>query len=286
MIDVNAIDWNEAWKKPFSPEDSGKGCTSCGKRWSDPEKCRRYNDMVKEDNWSAASYRMQSMDIKPDFRVLDIGAGPGTLSIPLAGVVKDVTSVEPSGGMLTCLRENTVESGISNITIVPKKWEDIVVEQDLTPPYDLVISSYSLAFPDLQEALQKMNDVSRKYVYIFWFADMMSPWQRNYLEIWEQLFGIPPETGRKPNIIYNLLNQMGIYANVEVNLEEISHRFSSVEEALEDQSTGLNLSTQEQRSLLKKYLEKKLIQEKNYCVIREKSPRCKIWWDKEQFLHL
>lgn len=284
MIDVNAIDWNEAWKKPFTPDDSGKCPTSCGKRWSDPEKCRRFNDMVKEGNWEAASFRIQSMNIRPEYRVLDIGAGPGTLSVPLAGKVSEVTSVEPSEGMLTCLHENIEEFGITNITIVPKKWEEIVVKQDLSPPYDLVISSYSLAFPDLRDALLKMNEVSRRYVYIFWFADMISPWQRNYRDIWKRLFGIPPETGRKPNIIYNLLNQMGIYANVEVNLEEVSHYFSSMEEAVADQSTGLNLSTPEQEAILRSYLEERIIRDEDRYIIRERSPRCKIWWDKENSL--
>ena len=38
--------------------------------------------------------------IKPDFEVLDIGTGPGTLAIPLAKVVKNVTALDPSKGMI------------------------------------------------------------------------------------------------------------------------------------------------------------------------------------------
>ena len=37
--------------------------------------------------------------ITPDFEVLDIGAGPGTLAIPFAERVRKATAVEPSKGL-------------------------------------------------------------------------------------------------------------------------------------------------------------------------------------------
>ena len=33
MIDVNTIDWNEAWKKPEGEEGKNKGFICCGRRW-------------------------------------------------------------------------------------------------------------------------------------------------------------------------------------------------------------------------------------------------------------
>lgn len=281
MIDVNSIDWNMAWKKPESDEKGKKQFISCADRWSEKERCDKFNRTIREDNWGASRARIEGMNITPSSRVLDIGAGPGTLAIPLARIVKEVTAVEPSECMRDCLNGNITEQGIRNITVVPKRWEEVDISRDLAAPYDVVIASYSLGFPDLREGLMMMDQVSGSYVYIFWFADMLSPWQKNYGDIWEELYGIPFKKYQKPNIIFNLLHQMGIYANVEVTREEHIQKFSNLEEAVRDQGSGLNLETPEQYAVLREYLEKKLQVDAGSYVIRSYSPRAKIWWKKE-----
>lgn len=281
MIDVNSIDWNAAWKKPEEEVKGKKTFISCADRWAGKERCERYNLSARENNWESSRARIEGMVISPQFRVLDIGAGPGTLAIPLSGMAREVTAVEPSGGMRACLQENIREYHRDNLIVLPKRWEEVDVDNDLSPPYDLVVASYSLGFPDLREGLLKMDQVCSRYVYIFWFADMLSPWQKNYGEIWEKLYGIPFEKYKKPNIIFNLLHQMGIYANVEVTKEEHVQRFSSVDEAVSDQGAGLNLSTDEQYAVLRAFLEKRLRREEGMVTLHNESPRAKIWWKKE-----
>ncbi|HWQ66462.1 MAG TPA: class I SAM-dependent methyltransferase [Methanospirillum sp.] len=281
MVNVNDIDWNEAWKKPESDSSKKKGFLTCSDRWSDPDRCKKFSQSVQENNFAASRPRIHAMNISPDFRILDVGAGPGTLAVPLAGMVRHVTAVEPSECMRACLSETMDELSIRNITIVPKLWEDVDISKDLVPPYDLVVASYSLGFPDLREGLLKMAEVSSLYVYIFWFADMISPWQKNYGEIWEPLYGISIQEYRKPNIIFNLLHQMGIYANVEVTKEEQVQRFSSIEQAVQDQGAGLNLTTPEQFDILRKYLGMKLQEEGGVYVLRSVSPRAMIWWKRD-----
>ena len=83
-------------------------------------------------------------DISEGSRVLDIGAGPGTLAIPFTQKVAHVTTVEPAEGMCSVMREKMAEFGAKNISIVQKRWEDVDVEKDLQPPYDVVIASFSL----------------------------------------------------------------------------------------------------------------------------------------------
>jgi SAM-dependent methyltransferase len=280
MTDISEIDWNEAWKTTGPNRREQGNAVTCVERWSEPERCRKFDRMAKADNWKASRERIRAMHVTPDSRVLDIGAGPGTLAIPLAGMVRHVTAVEPAPGMATCLRENIRESGIRNIDVVEKKWEDVDLSADISCPYDVVVASYSLGVPDLRTALFRMDEASGRYVYIFWFADMRSPWRRNYGEIWEQLFGIPHRETRRPNIIFNLLNQMGIYANVEVTREEHITRFSSLEEAVADQSAGLKLQDEEQKSILKTFLEKKLEPDNGGYVLRGMNRQAKIWWEK------
>jgi SAM-dependent methyltransferase len=281
MIDISEIDWNEAWKKPGQDRKGKEEFVTCLERWSDPERCRKFDRMAKADNWKESWARIRAMNITPESRVLDIGAGPGTLAVPLAGMVSHVTAIEPASGMVECLKKNIRMSGIGNIEVVQKKWEDIDIAKDLDCPYDVVVASYSLGVPDLREALLKMNAATGKYVYIFWFADMQSPWRRNYGEIWEQLYGVPPRETRKPNVIFNLLNQIGIYASVDVTKEETVTRFSSIEEAVADQYAGMKLKTEEQVNVLRDFLTRKLQQENGQLVLKGRSYQAKIWWEKE-----
>jgi SAM-dependent methyltransferase len=279
MIDVSTIDWNEAWKNPGP--DHNNVFVSCLERWSDLDRCKKFDRMAKKDNYLESQARIQAMDIRTDSRVLDIGAGPGTLAIPLSQRVRHVITVEPASGMVSCLEENIHTGGITNIRVLQKKWEDVDPAVDLDPPYDVVVASYSLGVPDLRDALLKMNAVTGGYAYIFWFADMQSPWRRNYGEIWEPLFGVPAREKRPPNIIFNLLNQLGIYANVEVTREERNTRFKDLDDAVADQSMGLKLTTDRQVAVLRKYLSKKLITEDGICVLKGTSYQAKIWWKKE-----
>jgi ubiquinone/menaquinone biosynthesis C-methylase UbiE len=281
MQDISAIDWNEAWKELDRQKKAKADFASCAERWSDSERCRKFNRMVQEDNWKDAWERVHAMKCTPSSRVLDIGAGPGTLAIPLSGIVRQVTAVEPSPGMLECLYENIEQREIHNITTIRKKWEDVDPEMDLNAPYDVVVASYSLGVPDLRAALEKMDAVSEKYVYIFWFADMMSPRHRNYLEIWEDLFGVSPPAGRMPNIIFNLLNQMGIYASVEISRTGHITRFPGLEEAVADQRDFLKLKDERQVSVLRNYLQKILHYENGQYVMKGTSYQAKIWWEKD-----
>src|SRR5690606_41985940 len=57
----------------------------------------------------------RSSDLEPGSRILDIGAGPGTLAIPLAGIAAHVTAVEPAAGMAEVMAEYAEEKGVSNL---------------------------------------------------------------------------------------------------------------------------------------------------------------------------
>lgn len=281
MDNISTIDWNNAWKAVDRRKKAENEFASCTERWNDRERCWKFNLKVQEDNWKRAWERVHGMKTTPSSRVLDIGAGPGTLAIPLSGIVRDITAVEPSSGMLECLHENMRLRSIKNISIIQKKWEDVDPVRDLDAPFDVVVASYSLGFPDLRAALEKMDAVSAKYVYLFWFAHLMSPRLQVYHEIWEELFGVPPSPRHTPNIIFNLLTQMGIYANFEISRTEPVTRFSSIEDAVADQRDALNLTDERQVCVLIKYLEKILQQENGYCILKRKSYEAKIWWEKE-----
>jgi SAM-dependent methyltransferase len=53
---------------------------------------------------------------------LDIGAGGGRYTLPIALLAGRVIAVDPSAGMLAVLREGMAEHGIGNIEIVESRW--------------------------------------------------------------------------------------------------------------------------------------------------------------------
>lgn len=161
------FDWNGMWKElmqnaSWSRRRRGGDMI---KFWD--KRARRYSESMKHNNH--ADRIITKLDFNPECTVLDIGSGPGTLAIPLAKMTKYVTAVDPSSGMFACLKENAVSEGLKNITCINKKWEDVKIGTDIAE-HDIVLASHSLTMLDIKEAVSKMNDVAKRYVYIFTFA--------------------------------------------------------------------------------------------------------------------
>jgi 2-polyprenyl-3-methyl-5-hydroxy-6-metoxy-1,4-benzoquinol methylase len=125
---------------------------------------------------------LNGLAVTRDSRVLDIGAGPGTLAIPLAPRVKSVTAVEPGSGMVSIMQERAARERITNISCVQKQWEDVDPARNLFGPYDVVIASLSLTMEDIQAALEKMDSVAKGFVCLYWFVDMPF-WERMYADL-------------------------------------------------------------------------------------------------------
>ena len=97
--------------------------------------------------------------LKDDFEVLEIGPGPGTLTIPLSEKIKKITCVEASKLNLEILRENLTEKGIKNVELINEYWEQVKIENS----FDLVVCSHFLwMVEDLEKHLEKMEQFSRK----------------------------------------------------------------------------------------------------------------------------
>jgi len=109
---------------------------------------------------------LSSLHLRPDSRVLDIGAGPGTLAIPIFAKVSQVTTVEPSPGMMQVLQENLSGRRIKNVRCIQKRWEKVDPARELDSPYDAVVAAFSLDMTDIREAIQKMIQVCSGYVYL------------------------------------------------------------------------------------------------------------------------
>ncbi len=141
------IDWNEIWAKQMERNRESSPGRDCARIWESRDRALRFWDMCRQER-SRIDRAVWEMDLSPQSRVLDIGAGPGTLAIPMAQKAAWVTAVEPAKGMVCVLREKMAEFGTSNINVVQKRWEEVDVQADLQPPYDVVIASFSLGMQD------------------------------------------------------------------------------------------------------------------------------------------
>ncbi len=181
--------------------------------------------------------------------VLEVGAGTGALTLPVARLVKSVTAVEPSPSMLGVLRGKIEKEGVDNISVVNAKWEDAEVEI-----HDVVIAAGCLyVFYDIDNVLNKMLEKSRKGLILMLGTPLQGQCYgeaARFLHIQAPLLG--------PNFIhlYNVLWQLGIYANVNIIRARKAQIYESLEHVLNLWAERLNLA-EEKLPCLKKYLEER-----------------------------
>lgn len=106
--------------------------TSFGERardWDTLERRQRAEEV-------AAAIRA-SVPLRPDTRLIDIGAGTGLLGLALAGEVGEVVLAEPSDGMLEVARGKLAAVGDPRVTAVGF---DLTADPPPGEPFDLAVS--------------------------------------------------------------------------------------------------------------------------------------------------
>jgi SAM-dependent methyltransferase len=273
------IDWNAVWKARQLRHAASSRSDDTTHNWDRKKNAERYNGGSKGEFDARVRMTIAGLDITPTSRVLDIGSGPGTLALPLAPLVAEITAVEPGKGMADLLQLNMNKEGISNITCIRKRWEDVDPALDLAAPYDIVLSSLALTMEDLRTSLVKMDAVSSRSVYLFWFADPPF-WERMYIDLWPDLHGEPYYPGPKADCLFNVLYQMGICPNVEMLPLDKAYRFSTRKEMVSFFRKRFSVKTGKQRRVLNEYLTPLIQQEGDGVVISGDSTLAKVWWKK------
>ncbi|MDO9540268.1 MAG: class I SAM-dependent methyltransferase, partial [Methanocalculus sp.] len=268
----STIDWNQTWREQQREHHRTNREKNDASFWDAKDAARRFYAMAQENNGERIRKTLRDLPLTPDSRVLDIGAGPGAIAIPIAQQVAHVTAVEPSEGMCAVFSENIEREKCDNISLVRKRWEDVDVRSDLEPPYDIVFASYSLDVPDIRNAILKIEEAASKYIAIYWFAGETS-WDGMSRELWPKIHGSQFIPSPKCDILYNLLYSMGIYPNIETFPFQHINRFKSLDDGVEHFAGRYFAEKDDQKELIRGYLKRHTLQDDGTIIIPGNSTR-------------
>jgi SAM-dependent methyltransferase len=230
------------------------------------------------DSWrKEAEERIAVMGIRDGSRVLDIGAGTGSLAVPLAAHGCDVVAVEPAEAMREALVIYEKQQQVRPITVVSKRWEDVVPE-DLGEPFDVVFASYSLMITDIAPAIEKMQAACKGQVHLFWFLTQPYTALLN-TALWPKVHGTEFPGEPTADCLWEILYGMGIYANLSVESSCEPAYFPTIDDAASDFCKRLDCTTPEQERAVREYCETSLAKtDRGYRVAGE-ALGAHIWWD-------
>jgi SAM-dependent methyltransferase len=263
------LDWNEIWRS------------------TQVEKCDLHRDPAFWDKRAPEFTRhatesdyigqfLRIMKPEPDWSVLDIGSAAGTLAVPLAPAVKSITALDPSDVMLSLLEERCRNRDIGNIRAVKGRWQDDWEDLGIGV-HDVAIASRSLMVEDLRQAVLKLQSRALKRVYITTLVDD-GPYDRRIVEAVGRKFS----HGADYIVVYNLLRQMGIYANINITVTPKDETYGSLEEALDSMRWMIYEMTPEEEDNLRSYLQGCLVRDGGrWKLPYERIERwAVIWWDR------
>ena len=274
------IDWDEVWKNRMLRYNESHGHMDCADFWENKKIAKHYLSTAENNKKGRIEETIRDIVISPMSRVLDIGSGPGTLTIPLAEKVAHVTAIEPAEGMLSVLQEKIAEHGLINIACIQKKWEHIDITKDLEGPYDVVIASLSLGMQDIRKSILKMIDACSKYIYLYWFAGEPA-WEIRYKKLWPALHGTDYHASPKCDILFNVLYNIDIYPHITVLPYKHCNRFYSLDEAVEYFIPRYRITMYRQKQILRNYLKQILDEDNDSLLLWTSATYVKIWWEKQ-----
>ena len=226
MVDQNVTRTGIAWQKTVEEEHA--------------QSDRIREESASDDFWKPVAHRFvppkkgeASQDdtverlaelLTPEQTVLDVGAGGGRLSVPLAEYCKHATAVEPSEAMREQLMATAKAWNVKNIEVVASRWEEAVVE-----PHDLVVCAHVVYTVTAIEAfVRKLIAHARRKVCLISFE---RPATATYLPLWSYVHG--EERIELPTLpqIEKLLPEMGIDHEKKPLQEWAPRPFKSREQA-------------------------------------------------------
>jgi SAM-dependent methyltransferase len=228
----------------------------------DKKRSEWYSRAVDGSNYPANAVKALRELLKECESVLDIGAGCGALSIPIAKKVKRVTAVEPSKCMFEILKNKVKKAGLRNIRAYNAGWRGARFQGDLQRklrPHDMVICA-NLPYRMVcnERFLRHITEKARHYIV---YLQGAGGWNRFYYrDLYPLLLKRKYRTEGDYMKTYMFLHKQGILPNVKIVDFYLDQPFDDFKDALDFWHHRLNgILSPKKESMLENFLRKKLI---------------------------
>lgn len=227
MIEVNSdpvqpVFWQQAWKaarkNSISERRNIRSDQEIMKYWNQvaSEYDQVHSDCKKNRRVERIINLLQKEKyITRETKILDIGCGTGTYSLPFAEICKKVTALDGAEEMCRHLERKVSKYDIDNLEVLHRMWEDVDLEKEfLLKQHDLVFASMTPAVFDF-ETLEKMNQASlESCCLIFWAKDGTN---QVIKDLWKEIFNEDVAGYNTATIIYpfNLLYSLGYFPKIQ-----------------------------------------------------------------------
>jgi SAM-dependent methyltransferase len=244
-----------------------------GKDFWTPHRARLFSQAIQQSDFPARAIKALEPALADCRSVLDVGAGVGALTVPLAKRVEQVTALEPSPAMMEELQTILVRNHLENVTCVQAAWGDIPLAS-----HDLVlVANVAPIFKDLLGFLTAAEPLACRALAL---VQNVGPGaEKFYLgELYPLLLGRPYPARDDYLHTLILLHSLGIYANVRIIGYEFDQPFATMQDAAEFWVQQMALTEPAQRRALIEFLESRLRPAGAHFIAPMRRQSAVIWW--------
>lgn len=210
----------------------------------------RYYDQISKLEAGYTLNQLDCLDISPEDTILDIGCGPGRISVPVALRAKSVTALDAFNAMLEICAENARSARVNNISTVLIDWKNAVIGENIQK-HDIVIASRSVGLTDPN----KLNAAANKYAVMIGWAPVHSPSIGTLFDGVAEACTMKFSNENDPirryifgyQHAFNQVYEMGALPNVRVVKDGFSRHYSTRKEAYCDLATLQEFPSEKQR---------------------------------------
>lgn len=211
------LDWAEHWRSLVAARSAAAGSHGDPSYWD-----RRAPTFARSTRARADEFlEVVEPYLSPHKTLIDVGAGAGRHSVPLAGRLEWVTAVEPSEGMRAQI------SPRDNMTVVASSWEEATVA-----PADLVICCHVMyGVEDAVPFIAKMERSAHERIFVMMRE---GSFRHPASVVREQTGGREEPPMPRFSDLFMLLVQMGVAPDVTFIRYPLVQRYTDFDEALAD----------------------------------------------------
>ena len=198
---------------------------------------RPFAQQFKADPWRTDDLLVNRLkqEVQPHHTLLDVGAGAGRLSLPLALNCRHVAAVEPSASMAQVLSQQMTDLSIQNVSLIQAKWEEAEVEVA-----DIVLCCHVLyVVADIERFVRKLESHARQSVLVVLYKS--APQSQTY-SLWKRVHGEDRLPLPSMPQLQEVLSELDIDSQVEILPPQEPRGFDNREQALEQLSRRLYLA--------------------------------------------